>query len=73
VGRRRHPKREHGAAPAPVTDDLVDWVDYCGGRMIVVGYTEGGAPFGAVNWDANDSFNEEHTVGHVIEVDDGPF
>ncbi|MGH9226144.1 MAG: hypothetical protein ACR2KK_08820 [Acidimicrobiales bacterium] len=26
------------------------WIDYCGGRMFVVGYTEGGAPYGHVEW-----------------------
>jgi hypothetical protein len=33
------------------TDGGLDaWVDYCGGRMFVIGYTEGGAPYGHVEW-----------------------
>jgi hypothetical protein len=37
--------------PAVCTEDgLNTWIDYCGGRIFVVGYTEGGAPYGHVEW-----------------------
>ena len=40
--------------------------------MFVVGYTEGGAPFGLVEWDDNHAFDQEHRVGHVTDVNDEP-
>lgn len=37
--------------PAVNADDGLDrWIDYCVGRMFVVGYTDGGAPYGHVEW-----------------------
>jgi hypothetical protein len=33
-----------------IEDGLNNWIDYCGGRMFVVGHTEGGAPYGHVEW-----------------------
>jgi hypothetical protein len=37
--------------PAACTEDGLNiWMDYCGGRMFVVDYTEGGAPYGHVEW-----------------------
>jgi len=50
-------KRRRGAArrrppppPADVADVSDQWINYCDGRMFVVGYTSGGAPFGHVEW-----------------------
>ncbi len=31
-------------------DGLNTWIDYFGCRMFVVGYTEGGAPYGHLEW-----------------------
>ena len=31
-------------------DGLNTWIDYFGVRMFVVGYTEGGAPYGHLEW-----------------------
>lgn len=46
--RRRH---EEVLPSAVCTEDgLNTWIDYCGGRMFVVGYTEGGAPYGHLEW-----------------------
>ncbi len=71
--RRREPRGQHHAA-APATDHATfEWVDYCGGRMFVVGHTEGGVPFGVVEWDSGDSLDEEHLVGHDLDMDDEPF
>jgi hypothetical protein len=52
-GRRRGKggRHERVLPPAVCADDgLNTWIDYCGGRMFVVGYTEGGAPYGHVEW-----------------------
>ncbi len=49
--RRRDGGRRGSPNPAHSADDGPDsWIDYCGGRMFVVGYTEGGAPYGHVEW-----------------------
>jgi hypothetical protein len=45
VGRRNRGDRRK-ALPQDVEADY--WVDYCGARMFVVGYTPGGAPYGWV-------------------------
>lgn len=46
--RRRH---EEVLPPAVCTEDgLNTWIDYFGGRMFVVGYTEAGAPYGHLEW-----------------------
>lgn len=46
--RRRH---EKVLPPAVCTEDgLNTWIDYFGGRMFVVGYTAGGAPYGHLEW-----------------------
>lgn len=52
---------------------MFEWVDYCGGRMFVVGHAEGGAPFGVVEWDGDHSFDQEPVVGHMGDMDDEPF
>lgn len=54
--RRRGGKRgrhEQILLSAVCTEDgLNSWIDFCGGHMFVVGYTEGGAPYGHVEWAA---------------------
>jgi hypothetical protein len=57
VSRRRRGgkggRHEHILLSAICTEDgLNTWIDYCGGRMFVVGHTEGGAPYGHVEWTA---------------------
>lgn len=48
---RTHTRREQKPPSAVSTEDgLNTWIDYCGGQMFVVGYTEGGAPYGHVEW-----------------------
>ena len=58
-GRRRRHRHRHRpgyrrrvdpSSAAEVDEGLCRWIDYCGGRMFVVGYTEGGAPYGHVEW-----------------------
>lgn len=41
--------------------------------MFVVGHTEGGVPFGVVDWDSSDLLDEEHLLGHDLDMDDEPF
>ncbi len=48
---RKHKRRSstltHRPAPEPAADEAYPiWVDVCGRRMFVVGYTSGGAPYG---------------------------
>lgn len=41
-------------------DDCQDgWIEYCGGSMFVVGCTEGGAPYGYVDWTGTTSFPDD--------------
>jgi hypothetical protein len=48
---RTRTRPEQKLQSAVSTDDgLNTWLDYCGGQMFVVGYTEGGAPYGHVEW-----------------------
>ena len=39
------------------------WTEYCGGRMFVVGFTDGGAPYGPVEWPTT-------STPDVTELDD---
>ena len=54
--RRRHrsggSRRPESPSTVEADDDLYRWIEYCGGRMFVVGSTEGGAPYGHVEWPA---------------------
>ncbi len=45
--RRRSSRRTRSRAPETAADQAYPiWVDVCGRRMFVVGYTSGGAPYG---------------------------
>ena len=57
IGRRkRHRHGSNRRVEPPLDGELEDglcrWIDYCGGRMFVVGHTDGGAPYGPVEWRA---------------------
>jgi hypothetical protein len=47
---KRHQGARRRARPHDIEADvgLCEWVDYCGARMFVVGYTPGGVPYGWV-------------------------
>ena len=52
-GRRRGgPRNVRWLPSGDVDDEFGLWTDYCGGRMFIVGRTEGGAPYGSVEWPA---------------------
>jgi hypothetical protein len=69
VSRRRRRRGAERSRPLPSLGggDEVEasgWIEYCGGSMFVVGYTEGGAPYGYVNWSHESS---------VLDSDSGEF
>ena len=47
--------------PAVCTEDgLNTWIDYFGGRMLVVGHTEAGAPYGHLEWTGIGAERSDH-------------
>jgi hypothetical protein len=71
-GRRRARKRPASPPGMDVDDGLHRWIEYCGGRMWVVGFTEGGAPYGSVEWSTAWS-GDDGTSIPAERDDDKPF
>lgn len=70
---RRGGRRQVEPLPAAEVDDgLCRWIDYCGGRMFVVGHTEGGAPYGTVEWPAR-AFIDSDGALRECDEDAEPF
>ncbi len=53
--RRRRRRREQANREPALGDPTPEWMDVGGRRMFVVGFTEGGAPYGCYE----DEFDEE--------------
>lgn len=65
LGRGRERRRYSTVAPSPAIENGYlpedGWIEYCDGSMFVVGYTEGGAPYGYVDWTGTRSFPDDNS------------
>jgi hypothetical protein len=60
-GRRRHRRRGPARPTKGVVDDGTNqWIEYCGSAMWVVGFTEGGAPYGLLEWEMDRCDGEDN-------------